>query len=117
MSVEDQAKASATSEGAPPHLLTQLSAWHAFGERALLKNETRYATVRVTSDEMRVMSIGRDVFEAALGVRLSGALTREDSTSTLIDPRKAFAVTPVKSKRSPGGAKKSSGGGSSLGYR
>ena len=59
---------------APPHgaeveyqLLTSLGDWDAFGERALLMNERRYATVRVTSDELVAMGISRTVLEAALG--------------------------------------------------
>ena len=52
-------------------LLAQLDAWKAFGERAILKSEKRYATVRATSHELQVMSINRDVVEKALGVQLS----------------------------------------------
>ena len=51
-----------------PKLLATLGARQSFGERALLKNETRFASVRVTSDELQVMSISRRVAEAALGV-------------------------------------------------
>ena len=53
---------------APPKLLAQLGKGQSFGERALLKNDTRFASVRVTSDELQVMSISRRVAEAALGV-------------------------------------------------
>ena len=35
---------------------------------ALLKNDTRFASVRVTSAELQAMSISRAVAEAALGV-------------------------------------------------
>lgn len=57
-----------------PELLTTLGTWTAFGERALIKNDTRYASVRVTSDDLHAMSISRDVFEAALGLRLADVL-------------------------------------------
>lgn len=53
---------------ATPTLLAQLVAWQSFGERALLKNDTRFASVRVTSAELQAMSISRAVAEAALGV-------------------------------------------------
>jgi CRP-like cAMP-binding protein len=52
-----------------PDVLQELRAWDAFGERALLKDEARYATVRVTSDSLTAMSIARDVFDEALGRR------------------------------------------------
>lgn len=55
--------------------LATLGQWHAFGERALLKNETRYASVRAESEELHVMSIGRTTFEAAVGLSLASALS------------------------------------------
>ena len=55
-------------------MLATLGEWDAFGERALLTDETRYASVRVTSDDFCFMSISRDVFEAALGLKLSEVL-------------------------------------------
>ena len=48
-----------------PELLATLSSWDSFGERALMQNETRNATVRVASDELLVMCITREVFEEA----------------------------------------------------
>ena len=56
-----------------PHrrLLAQLVAWQSFGERALLKNDTRFASVRVTSAELQAMCISRAVAEAALSVTQS----------------------------------------------
>ena len=60
-----------SSEESGEKLLAQLDAWKAFGERALVRNETRYATVRATSMELHVMSINRDVVEKALGLKLS----------------------------------------------
>lgn len=67
---------------AQPEVLSSLRAWDAFGERALLKNEVRYATVRVTTDELHAMCISRDVLEAALGRSLTarqGMLQRRGS--------------------------------------
>lgn len=54
---------------AEPEILAKLHVWDAFGERALLKIEPRYATVRAVSQELHVMSIARKVFEAALGLQ------------------------------------------------
>ena len=62
---------------AEPRLLASLGAWQAFGERALLKKEPRYANVCVTSDEISLMSISRNVFEAALGLKLDEVLTTQ----------------------------------------
>jgi len=50
-------------EAEQPTLLASLHMWETFGERALIKNEERYASVRVTSDELHVMCIGRDTLE------------------------------------------------------
>ena len=58
--------------------LATLGMWQTFGERALLKNERRYATVRVTSDELHVMSITRSMCEAALSLKLGDILKYED---------------------------------------
>lgn len=55
-------------------ILAQLSTWRAFGDRALIKNEKRFATVRATSDELHLMTISRDVMEGALGAKLSEVL-------------------------------------------
>ena len=60
-----------SDEPVSPTLLTKLGAWQLFGERALLKNERRHASVRVVSEELCAMSISRDVLEAALGPGLS----------------------------------------------
>jgi CRP-like cAMP-binding protein len=53
----------------PPKKLATLGAWDAFGERALLTDETRFASVRTTSD-VTVMTISRRVLERMLGGRL-----------------------------------------------
>jgi len=50
-----------------PHPLAQLHAWQAFGERSLLRNETRYAGVRATSATLKCLSITRERFEQVLG--------------------------------------------------
>ena len=47
-----------------PKILAQLSSGSYFGERALLKNETRFASVKVTSEKAVAMSISRAEFEA-----------------------------------------------------
>ena len=53
---------------AKPELLAELGPWDAFGERALMKHEARYATVRVMSRDLVVMSLASDVFSDALGL-------------------------------------------------
>jgi CRP-like cAMP-binding protein len=53
-----------------PKELASLGPWDAFGERALLTDERRYASVRVTSDELTVMTISRHVLERTLGSKL-----------------------------------------------
>ena len=86
-----------------PELLTQLGQWQAFGERALIKNETRYASVRVTSSELHAMSISRDVFEAALGVRLADVMPPPPTGAGAASPAKASlaksALAPKLSKK------------------
>lgn len=44
-----------------------LEAWAAFGERALLRNERRYAGIRATSHQLKCLAIDRTTFESALG--------------------------------------------------
>jgi CRP-like cAMP-binding protein len=50
-----------------PFLLTALTDWHVFGERALLRDEPRYAGVKATSHLLKCVSISRDEFEALFG--------------------------------------------------
>ena len=50
--------------------LAVLETGHYFGERALLKNQTRYAGVKVDSESLHSVTITRTDFEAALGGRL-----------------------------------------------
>ena len=58
------------SDEKEPRKLASLGPWDTFGERALIMDESRYASVRVTSNELHLMSISRAVMEAALGQRL-----------------------------------------------
>lgn len=50
--------------GSEPKVLAQLADGAIFGERALLRNDTRYATVKVTSAELLAMVLSRRDFEA-----------------------------------------------------
>ena len=50
--------------------LAELSRGMVFGERALLKRQTRYAGVRVDSQELHCVSITRARFEEAMGCKL-----------------------------------------------
>ena len=47
--------------------LAQLGQWACFGERALLKDEVRYASICATSRELSCLRISRDDLEDALG--------------------------------------------------
>ena len=38
-----------------------------FGERALIKNEPRAATIKATSEELQVVELQRDTFRRLLG--------------------------------------------------
>ena len=48
-------------------ILAELSDGAYFGERALIKNDTRYAGIRATSRKLHTMCITRANFEAVLG--------------------------------------------------
>ena len=63
---EGEARVIRSSDG-HEELLKELSVGDAFGERALLKLEPRFAGVRCTSAEMTTLSIDKASFEAALG--------------------------------------------------
>ena len=71
---ETAAEGDEDEEADPRMVLASLGMWETFGERSLLKNEKRYATVRATSDELHTMCIARDVLEASLSLRLSDVL-------------------------------------------
>lgn len=53
-----------------PNMVTELTPGMAFGERALLRNEPRKATIVATSP-LQCFTISRDSFESALGQPLS----------------------------------------------
>jgi CRP-like cAMP-binding protein len=64
-----------TDEGATePHELARLQEWAAFGERSLIKSQTRYASIRVETPTLKVMAISAVEFEAAFGIGLGELL-------------------------------------------
>ena len=49
-------------------VLNELNQWDCFGERALLRDQVRYASVEATSHTLSLLMISREGFEQALGV-------------------------------------------------
>ena len=60
----------AEGEGEEPKVVLKLKAGQYFGERALLKNQTRYAGIRAKSARLHTMCITREDFERSLGCKL-----------------------------------------------
>lgn len=95
--------------GTPPISDVELSAGRYFGERALISNDPRAATVVATTD-MTLLSLNGENFKALLGglnSRMAAAAEEEDRALTQSQRWSPFAM----SKKSGGGAtsKKSSG--------
>ena len=59
------------------NVLARLRDWQSFGERALLKNQPRFAGIRATSKQLTCLSVDQAAFEDALGVPLNELLPDE----------------------------------------
>ena len=91
--------------------LAELGQWSCFGERALLRDETRYAGICVTSKELSCLRITRELLEAALGAPPREVLT--EITYTAPTPQQDSGGKKMKRRGSISG-KAASGGGQYL---
>lgn len=69
--VAGEAEVLRTENAGTPEKVTEklatLKQWQSFGERSLLKGQTRYAGIRATSRTLKLMHIDRAAFEKVLG--------------------------------------------------
>ena len=71
--------------------LAELEQWACFGERALLRDELRFAGVVATS-ELTCLRISREGFEAALGAAPRELLREEEYLTSA--PKKRTSTSP-----------------------
>ena len=61
----------------PPQRLLALDVWASFGERALLKEQKRFAGIRATSHTLKCLTVSKAAFEKQLGAPLAQLLPGE----------------------------------------